>query len=135
MSMAGANAAILAAQAAARRRREEEALAQYTPEDLAGGWEFKFLRSARSEFGHPDRLRAYLDEEAKAGWTLLEKFDNGRLRLKRPIAARANDGALGFDAYRTAVGTSELKLALIVVVSMLAVIGLVIGIVVAVKGP
>jgi len=127
MSSAGATAAIMAAQAAARQQREEEAMAQYTADDLAGGWEFKFLRSACSEFKKPEKLREYLDEEAKAGWMLLEKFDGSRLRLKRPVSARAKDGALGFDAYRTSVGTSEGKLALMIVGSVLLVIGVIMG--------
>lgn len=131
MSAAGSTAAIAAAQVAARRQREEEAMATYSAEDLDGGWEFKFLRSACGEFKHPEKLRAYLDEEARAGWTLVEKFDSGRLRLKRPVSARAKDGTLGFDAYRTSVGVSEGKLALMIVGIVLLVVAA-LGFVVAV---
>jgi hypothetical protein len=84
----------------------------YTPQDLAEGWEFKIVRSATGAFRTPAFLRAVLDEEQRAGWTLVEKFDNGRIRLKRPASARANDSALGSDAYRAHVGMSELKLGL-----------------------
>ena len=86
----------------------------YTPADLSEGWEFKILRSAMGEFGKPDRLRHALEEEARAGWVLIEKFDNQRLRFKRPASARAGDAALRFDPYRTSYGMSEGKLALII---------------------
>lgn len=127
MSGAGAAAAMAAAQARRRREHEEEAMAQYTADELAGGWEFKFLRSARGEFKRPEKLREYLDEEAKAGWTLIEKFDGSRLRLKRPVSARANDGALGFDAYRTSVGTSEAALGLMIAGGVIVVVGVIMG--------
>lgn len=104
---AGATAAVIAAQAARRRREEEEEMTRYSAEDLAGGWEFKILRSGSNAFRKPERLRQYLDEEAAAGWTLVEKFDAGRVRLKRPVAARANDAALSLDPYRSCVGLSE----------------------------
>ena len=84
----------------------------YTPQELAEGWEFKIVRSSTGAFRTPAFLRAVLDEEQRAGWTLVEKFDNARVRLKRPASARANDSALGSDAYRTHVGMSELKLTL-----------------------
>jgi len=135
MTQAGVAAAIMAAQVAARQQREEEAMAQYSEDDLTGGWEFKFLRSARGEFKRPEKLREYLDEEARAGWTLLEKFDNARLRLKRPVRARSKDGSLGFDAYRTSVGTSEGKFVLLLMGGIFLTIGVIVGIVVLVKGP
>jgi hypothetical protein len=76
----------------------------YTPQDLAENWEFKILRSATGAFRNPDRLRAVLAEEQRAGWTLVEKFDDSRLRLKRPARAQRDDGALDFDPRRTWVG-------------------------------
>ena len=83
----------------------------YTPQDVAEGWEFKIVRSSTGAFRTPAFLRSVLDEEQRAGWTLVEKFDNGRIRLKRPASARANDTTLGSDAYRTHVGMSEMKFA------------------------
>ena len=103
MSAAAVTAAASAARAAAERK-EEELMTPYTPDDLAEGWEFKILRSATGEFRNPDRLRAVLAEERRAGWTLVEKFDNARARLKRPASARAGDAALDFDARRTYIG-------------------------------
>lgn len=84
----------------------------YTPQELLEGWEFKIVRSATGAFRRPAFLRAVLDEEQRAGWTFVEKFDNGRIRLKRPASARANDSTAGTDVYRTQVGMSDLKLGL-----------------------
>ena len=53
-----------------------------------------------------------LSEEARAGWAYLEKFDNYRVRLKRPASARGSDASLDFDPYRTFVGASEGRFAL-----------------------
>jgi hypothetical protein len=108
MSAAGAaSAAAAAAAQAAAARKEEEEMTPYTPQDLAENWEFKILRSATGAFRNPDRLRSILEEEGRAGWTLVEKFDNARVRLKRPARARAGDSALGFDPHRTWVGMKQ----------------------------
>jgi hypothetical protein len=124
-----------AAAAAARRRQqeEEEQMTDYAPRDLAEGWEFKILRSVTGAFRRPARLNEVLAEEAKAGWTLVEKFDNGRIRLKRPAAARSSDASLPFDAYRTTVGVSEVRFALCIVGGILAFFALILGIVAAVR--
>lgn len=102
----------------------------YTPQELAEGWEFKIVRSSTGAFRTPSFLRSVLDEEQRAGWTLVEKFDNGRIRLKRPASARANDSVLGSDVYRTQVGMSEVKLALCIIATAiggLALLGLIIA--------
>ncbi len=110
--------------AAIASRREEEDMTAYTRSDLDDGWEFKFLRATTRKFRDPARLRAILDEEARAGWTLVEKFDDSRLRLKRPATARAGDAALSFDPYRTWIGISpSLNLALAIAVSCAAIGG------------
>ena len=96
----------------------------YTGTDLSEGWEFKILRSATGAFRRPDLLRQILDEESRAGWVLVEKFDNQRMRLKRPVSARAADTTLGFDPYRTSHGLSEGRLTLIIIGTMIGTIGL-----------
>jgi len=104
----------------------------YTPQELADGWEFKIVRSSTGAFRTPAFLRTVLDEEQRAGWTFVEKFDNARIRLKRPASARANDSALGSDAYRTHVGMSEMKLALCIfgaIVGVLALVGLIVALI------
>jgi hypothetical protein len=52
-------------------------------------------------------LSGILQEEARAGWTMVEKFDDTRVRLKRPAGPHGNDATLGFDPYRTWVGMSQ----------------------------
>jgi hypothetical protein len=70
------------------------------------GWEFKVLRSQGDLFRQPAILQQVCDEEALAGWILLEKLDDGRLRFKRPIAMRevVDCESLGFDPYRSYYG-------------------------------
>jgi len=96
-----------AAAAAELMRKEEEEMTTYTREDLTEGWEFKILRSMTSAFKKPEKLRAALEEESKAGWVLVEKFDDARLRLKRPASAKEYDAHLGVDPYRSYVGISQ----------------------------
>lgn len=102
-----AGAAAAAAAEAERRRQEEEEMTKYTDADLQGDWEFKIVRSNLASFKNPEVLQQVCAEEARAGWTLVEKFDNQRLRFKRPISARAGDVGLGIDPYRTQYGTSS----------------------------
>jgi uncharacterized membrane protein YphA (DoxX/SURF4 family) len=87
----------------------------YTARDLAENWEFKILRSATGAFKDPAVMQRYLAEEDQAGWTLVEKFDNSRIRLKRPAAARQQDAQCTFDPYRTGVGISEVGFGLLIV--------------------
>jgi len=112
--MSGAAAgAIIAAQHQQRIAAEEERMAGYRPEDLEG-WEFKILRTTGGAFRTPEKLHEVLTEESRAGWELLEKFDEQRLRLKRPTRARERDYQLDFDPYRTYVGMTPNMLGLVV---------------------
>lgn len=105
---------VAAAQAVALQNAEEEAMTPYTPADLAQTWEFKIIRSATNKFRDPEFQARILAEEARAGWVLLEKFDDARLRLKRPTSARAGDAGRTPDPYRISVGPGAgLVLALI----------------------
>jgi hypothetical protein len=117
--MAASNASVVAA------RQEEELMTPYGPKDLAEGWEFKILRSATGGFRNPEWLRSVLAEEQRAGWVLLEKFDDTRIRLKRPASARANDTTLDFDPLRTWIGMKQGLLALIIVGCALSSAGLI----------
>ena len=105
----------------------------YGAKDLAEDWEFKILRSVTNGFRDPIWRNAVLQEEARAGWAMVEKFDDGRIRLKRPAGARARDASLGFDPYRTWVGMNQQRLALIILAAVfggLAAIGIVAGVIV-----
>lgn len=101
----------------------------YSPQDLAEGWEFKILRSTTGAFRKPDVLRRVCDEEARAGWQLVEKFDSSRLRFKRPASVRANDAALTSDPYRTEYGLGQVAFALLLLGSIFAVLGVIFAIV------
>jgi hypothetical protein len=109
-----AGAAVGAAVAAqqAKLREEEERLTGYSDQDLHG-WEFKIVRSAGKITG--ERLRQLCQEEAENGWELLEKFDDQRVRFKRPLKMREKDGYSEIDPYRTQFGLTETKLALIII--------------------
>jgi hypothetical protein len=109
MTFVPVNTASTAAAAAAAEmmRKEEEEMTTYTREDLTEGWEFKILRSMTSAFKHPEKLQAALEEESKSGWVLVEKFDDSRIRLKRPASAKEYDVHPGVDPYRTYVGISQ----------------------------
>jgi hypothetical protein len=107
MSAAGSSAAAAAARRRLLLEEEEQSMTSYEPGDLAEDWEFKILRSMTRAFKNPHKMREILDEEARAGWVLVEKFDDGRLRLKRPASARANDQLHSVDPYRTYVGYTE----------------------------
>lgn len=96
-----------AAAARAKKQEEEEEMTPYSAEDSLANWEFKIIRSGTGAFGHPEKLRKALEEEARAGWELLEKFDDNRVRLRRPVTARNDDFSLDFDPYRTWIGVSE----------------------------
>lgn len=96
----------------------------YSQADLIEGWEFKILRSVTGAFGKPERLRHALEEEARAGWVLVEKFDNQRVRLKRPTSARAGDAVLGFDPYRTSYGMSENAYAFTIISTIMGAVAL-----------
>lgn len=107
----------------------------YNARDLAEDWEFKILRSATGAFKDRQAMQQYLAEEEQAGWVLVEKFDNSRIRLKRPATARRGDANLSFDPYRINVGMTEVNLALCIAGSIIGAIALMVaGIVFFVKG-
>lgn len=132
-SMNGGGAAAAAAAAKRRReQREEEEMTGYTPEELASGSEFKILRSATSAFRRPEFLKQVLNEEKAAGWTLVEKFDNSRIRLKRSASARTDGSSTTFDPYRSYVGISETALGLRIGAAILIGLAVVFGAIAAI---
>ena len=70
-------------------------------------------------------MKTSLEGEARAGWVLVEKFDEGRIRLKRRATAKDSDANLDFDPYRTRVGISEGRLPLMIVLATLGAVGVV----------
>lgn len=69
--------------------------------------EFKILRSSMHRFGKPELLQQAIAEESRYGWTLFEKLDDGRLRLRRPVSCRERDAAVGGDPYRCAANIGD----------------------------
>jgi hypothetical protein len=127
LATGGDMTAVVAAAQMANQHLEEEAMTPYSPSELAEHWEFKIIRSPTGRFRNPLFLKQILDEEARAGWMFLEKFDNERVRLKRPASARAGDARCNFDPYRTSVGFGSgnmawIGMALALVISLLAAI-------------
>lgn len=126
--MSGAHVAIHAANEKKKKHKEEEEMTPYTGKELAEDYEFKILRSASGAFKKRENVEQAIAEEAVAGWILVEKFDNERLRFKRPARARKNDYNLppDIDPYRTTYGIGEGGLALVIVGSV-ALLGGVVG--------
>lgn len=127
----GAFVAIHAAQEKRRQdEQEEEEMTKYTNEDLENNWEFKIVRSETGAFRKQQTFQSLLQEEQIAGWELVEKLDDRRVRLKRRKEDRRKDAMLpqGYDPYRTNYGSSTARpIVLIIIATMLAVfIGLVV---------
>jgi hypothetical protein len=104
----GVHAALIAAEEERRKKlqnQEEERMTRYNSQELEGDWEFKIVRSNAPVFRKPDVLQQVLMEEAQAGWQMLEKLDDNRIRLKRPATAQRRDSMLpsGVDPYRTQI--------------------------------
>ena len=70
--------------------------------------EFKTMQAQTPLFADTRKLQEVLAAEAKAGWDLLEKEDNYRIKLQRDISNREGDKDLDFDPYRTNVGISSI---------------------------
>jgi hypothetical protein len=117
----GAAGAAAAAAAARRRREEEETLTPYNKDDLEG-WEFKIVRSNFGRFHNYEIVQKLCQEEARAGWEMVEKFDNERIRFKRRIDKRSGDRQLDFNPYRTTVGFGEGRIAAIILIGLAVVV-------------
>lgn len=124
--------AFVAIHAAEKKRRddekEEEEMTNYSVDELDNNWEFKIVRSESGAFRKPEVFQRMLQEEQIAGWELVEKLDNRRVRLKRHKDARRKDAMLprGYDPYRTNFGSSVARLSIIlgVVFAMMLIAGL-----------
>ncbi len=88
------------------------------------GWEFKIVRASRDIFRNPTVFQKLCQEEAMAGWILLEKLDDRRVRFKRLIAVRnvLNVEQLVHDPYRCHYGSSFTPLTLLGAIAALTAI-------------
>jgi hypothetical protein len=125
MAYIGGTVAATAAAVQQEKRRklmeaEEENMTGYTHDDLAGDWEFKIVRSDTGAFRRPEVLRELVEKEAQAGWILLEKFDDNRVRFKRPRSAQAKDAyrPAEVNPYRTHYGSFFTRRAALVTMMM-----------------
>jgi len=122
--MAYHGAHIAAAAAAKKRKLEEEAeeenMTKYQ-NDNAEKWEYKIVRSESGAFRKPEVLEFLIEEEALAGWEMLEKFDNRRIRFRRPVEARKQDHILPshIDPYRTTIRGSLARTGVLISVGLL----------------
>jgi hypothetical protein len=118
---------IAAQEAAKKKRKEEEEMTQYTRDELENDWEFKIVKSATGRFKKREIVEQVRAEENIAGWVMVEKFDDSRIRFKRPVSAQRNDFNLPpeIDPYRTNFGISESGLGLSIAGVMVGVGGLV----------
>ena len=102
-------------------------MAEYTKRALDNDWEFKIVRSDSGAFRKPAVLEKLIEEEAQSGWMMLEKFDDNRVRFKRPRSARARDAYLDdVDPYRTQYGAPSaqyMTIAVLIGLLLLAMFG------------
>ena len=130
----GGAAAAIAARQAELLRKEEEEMTTYGKDDI-DGWEFKIVRANTEYFKRPENLRRVVEEEGRAGWELVEKFDNNRVRFKRRIDERKNDQhRQGIDPYRTQVGLKGAAFVLVVLAIIALALGGIILAIASVKG-
>ncbi len=108
----------------------------YADLDYNTQWEYKTVHARWGEFSNPDHLQRLLQQEALAGWVMIEPFNADAVCFRRHKQAAAWDHLLppGIDAYRTlytytaepAVETENLViLAGLVIVVIMLLIGVV----------
>lgn len=125
----GAFVAIHAAEEQRRRdQEEEEEMTRYSTDELDDNWEFKIVRSETGAFRRPEVFQSMLQEESIAGWELLEKLDDRRVRFKRPRDARRRDATLppGLDPYRSQYGGRTARTAMLL--GVLFIVALAVGV-------
>lgn len=70
--------------------------------------EYKTIQCHTPIFADTNKMHKVLAEEAEAGWQLLAKEDNHKIKVQRDITHRENDKNLDFDAYRSTIGVSSI---------------------------
>ena len=87
---------------------QQQVSSRQQPQQRLMSWEFKIVRANRNLFRDPAVLQRLCEEEAQAGWILLEKLDDRRVRFKRPTSLRdtIKPELLTNDPYRCYYGSS-----------------------------
>ena len=121
----GELAHVHAAQERKRKQEEEEEMTSYTNQELSQDWEFKIVRSATGAFSKPEMVAQVREEESLTGWQLVEKFDNNRMRFKRPADSYKKDQEMAsyLDPYRTQYGISDAGLGFRIVAVIMLFVG------------
>ncbi len=111
-------------------------MTRYTRDELDNDWEFKIVSSDSGAFRKPEVLETLIEEEAQASWEMVEKFDNSRVRFKRPKTARKRDPMLPdyVDPYRTQYGGSMPRNILLISMGLLIAGVLAFGLMMAQQG-
>jgi len=116
---------ICATQAEAEREQEEEEdiLTRYDSENpqtttarssqpnghppSTPEWEYKIVRAGRDLFRNPTTFEQLCKEEAIAGWVMVEKLDDRRVRFRRPTDCQLpSETPPPIDPYRCYYGSS-----------------------------
>jgi hypothetical protein len=121
--------AAAAAAAAKRRQEQEEEEMTFMNTDPSGAFEYKIIRSNTNAFRKPAFFQQTLQEEAQVGWELVEKLDDGRMRLRRSIQWRDKDTHSTQDPYRTRVGISDVQLVATILGCVFGTIFVIIGVI------
>ena len=81
----------------------------YLSEPKITEWEYKIVRAYSDLFKNPTSFIQLCEEESQAGWILLEKLDDRRVRFKRSVEMRdqIDVDKLSFDPYRCHYGSSN----------------------------
>jgi hypothetical protein len=111
--MSGAAAAAAAAEKKRQQQEEEEKLTRYDGDDM-DSWEFKIVRASTRKFKNAAAVQQLCNEEAQAGWQMVEKFDDYRIRFKRRAEERSRDAQRTIDPYRTHLGATETHIVMII---------------------
>jgi hypothetical protein len=103
-------------------------------------WEYKVVHAPNGEFGQREHLRAVLRQEGRAGWVMVEKYDDRQVLFRRPRSASWWDDRLppGVDPYRsvyTAVYENDWVYALALAAGVMFVIVALVILVVLVSWP
>ena len=70
----------------------------YTSDDTSGQWQFKIVRGS---FKTAAQVEAVVQEQAEFGWTLVEVFDQTRIRFRRHVNETGKDHYREGNPYAT----------------------------------
>lgn len=115
-----ATAAVTAAAAAAAKRKTIEEQESNHHLRFGRDWEFKIVRAVWPSFRRRENLERLLAEEAGAGWRLVEKLDNNRVRLARPVSERSRQLSPSIDPYRSWWGVPQAWIVFWLILAVLA---------------